>query len=135
MKKIGFIGYGSMGKMILQKFSESDLVNNTELRISSRTLSKIEKAPEKYLICRSNTELARASDVIFICTRPVDIIAVLEEIADGLNEEALIISLNSSITLDSLEKICKRKYANFYTKTICFVNSKPAFVSEPSHSS
>lgn len=111
MKRIGIIGYGSMGKMLLQKFSESDSVNNAELRIASRTLSKIEKAPEKYLICRSNAELARASDVIFICTRPVDIIAVLEEIIDESDEEALIVSLNGSITLDSLEKIRKRKYA------------------------
>ena len=111
MKRIGVIGYGSMGKMLLRKFSESDSVNNAELRISSRTLTKIEKAPEKYLICRSNIELARASDMIFICTRPVDIIAVLDEIADELDEETLIISLNSCIPLDSLEKIRKLKYA------------------------
>ena len=39
--RTGIIGYGSMGKMLLKKFSESGRVSCDNLFISSRTLSKI----------------------------------------------------------------------------------------------
>ena len=51
MNKIGIIGYGSMGRMLLEKFSEAGKVNCDELFISNRTISKIAEAPEKYTVC------------------------------------------------------------------------------------
>ena len=93
MNRIGIIGYGSMGKMLLTKFSESGKVENDGLFISNRTISKIEEAPGRYTVCSSNTELARVSDIIFICTRPRDILSVLQEISDVVGEDALVISL------------------------------------------
>ena len=55
MNKIGIIGYGSMGRMLLEKFSEAGKVNCDELFISNRTISKIAEAPEKYTVCRKKT--------------------------------------------------------------------------------
>ena len=97
MKRIGIIGYGSMGKMLLEKFSEAGCVNKDALRIANRTTGKIEAAPDKYRICSTNIELARESDIVFICTRPRDILTVLEEIIGDVSEDALIVSLNGSI--------------------------------------
>ena len=67
MKKTGIIGYGSMGKMLLGKFSESGKLRYDELYISSRTVSKIEEASDKYKVMDSNIELAASSDIVFIC--------------------------------------------------------------------
>ena len=104
--KIGIIGYGSMGKMLLEKFCRTD----NELFVSNRTLSKIESS-DKYVICDSNAELARLSDIIFICVRPGDILGVLSGIVDTASSDALIISLNGSIRFESLEELSLRKYA------------------------
>ena len=91
---VGIIGYGSMGKMLLQKISETGKVNHDKLFVSNRTLSKIEAAPDKYVISESNTSLAMSSDIIFICTRPADLLSVLEEISSVVKDDTLIISLN-----------------------------------------
>ena len=50
MNRIGIIGYGSMGKMLLTKFSESGKVENDGLFIYNRTISKIEEAPGRYTV-------------------------------------------------------------------------------------
>ena len=110
-KKIGIIGYGSMGKMLLCKFSESGMVSKEHLFVANRTPGKILEAPEKYTICTSNKELALKSDIVFICIRPGDIKNVLDEIAECVNDGALIVSLNGSIPFELLENRKKHKYA------------------------
>jgi site-specific recombinase XerD len=62
-KKIGIIGYGSMGKMLLCKFGESGMVSNDHLFVANRTPGKILEAPDKYSICVSNKELAEKADI------------------------------------------------------------------------
>ena len=128
MNRIGIIGYGSMGKMLLTKFSESGKVENDRLFISNRTISKIEEAPGRYTVCSSNAELARASDIIFICTRPRDILSVLKEISDVVREDTLIISLNGSITFDSLEKVKVLKYAKVIPSVTAKINRSQTLV-------
>ena len=128
MNRIGIIGYGSMGKMLLTKFSESGKVENDGLFISNRTRSKIEEAPGRYTVCSSNAELARASDIIFICTRPRDILSVLQEISDVVREDTLIISLNGSITFDSLEKVKVLKYAKVIPSVTAEINRSQTLV-------
>ncbi len=128
MNRIGIIGYGSMGKMLLTKFSESGKVENDGLFISNRTISKIEEAPGRYTVCSSNAELARASDIIFICTRPRDILSVLQEISDVVGEGALVISLNGSITFDSLEKVKVLKYAKVIPSVTAEINRSQTLV-------
>lgn len=128
MNRIGIIGYGSMGKMLLTKFSESGKVENDGLFISNRTISKIEEAPGRYTVCSSNAELARASDIIFICTRPRDILSVLQEISDVVGEDALVISLNGSITFDSLEKVKVLKYAKVIPSVTAEINRSQTLV-------
>ena len=43
--KTGIIGYGSMGKMLLWKFSESG-INREDLFVSNRTIAKAEEAKD-----------------------------------------------------------------------------------------
>ena len=46
--KIGIIGYGSMGKMLLWKFSGTG-IKKEDLYAANRTAEKLEEAKEKYL--------------------------------------------------------------------------------------
>ena len=97
-KNIGIIGYGSMGKMLLDKFSQDKVVDSQALFIANRTVSKIEEASDRYTICKNNIELAGKSDIMFICLRPSDIKPVLEEIVPYLKEDSLVVSLNGSVS-------------------------------------
>ena len=66
--KTGIIGYGSMGKMLLWKFSESG-ISKQDLYASNRTIEKLEEATDIAQIL-SAKELAAACDITFVCVRP-----------------------------------------------------------------
>ncbi len=49
--KVGVIGYGSMGRMILEKLSELKLIENKNLYVASRTYQKIEHLVNVFNVC------------------------------------------------------------------------------------
>lgn len=59
--KVGVIGYGSMGKMLLEKLpSNRDLVDG-KLYVANRTYDKIADLNKEYHLCRSNQEMSGIS--------------------------------------------------------------------------
>ena len=80
--KIAIIGYGSMGRMIFEKLLASSLVEPENMYLANRTFEKISALKEEcgVNVCKTNKEAASNADIIFVCLRPGDIKAVLEEI-------------------------------------------------------
>ena len=107
--KVGIIGYGSMGKMLLWKFSESG-IGDGDLFVSNRTAAKLDEANEIATVL-DNKAVAGISDIVFVCVRPADLKSVLEEIRDFINPEALLVSLNGSVSFDSIHKVIENKAA------------------------
>ena len=107
--KVGIIGYGSMGKMLLWKFAESG-IDKSDLFVSNRTAAKAEEAKEIAQVVGAK-ELAKACDITFVCVRPVDLKTVLEEIKDSVKEGALTVSLNGSISFELIHKVIDGKTA------------------------
>ena len=108
--KVGIIGYGSMGKMLLWKFSKAGNIAKQDLLVSNRTMEKLEEAKAVATVTGSR-KLASEADIIFICVRPVDLKQVLEEIRYDIKSDALLVSLNGSISFDSIHKIANGKTA------------------------
>ena len=102
--KVGIIGFGSMGKMLAEKFSASGLLDRDSLLLASRSPEKMKDAKKWATLCKSNTELASSSDIVFLCLRPFDLKGVLEEIRGSITEDTLIVSLNGSVSFTNLEK-------------------------------
>ena len=102
--RVGIIGYGSMGKMLLWKFSEATKIAKQDLFVSNRTESKLEEAKDIAQVV-SNKDLAASSDIVFVCVRPSDLKTVLEEIRDSINADALLVSLNGSVSFESIRKV------------------------------
>lgn len=109
--KIGVIGYGSMGKMILEKMSESKTVNRENLYVANRTYEKIEHLATVFHVCKTNVELAAVADIIFICVRPGDIKDILNQIKSVVRDDTLLVSLNGSVTFELMEKVIHHKIA------------------------
>jgi pyrroline-5-carboxylate reductase len=110
IKTVGFIGYGSMGRMILSKYIEANKGITSSIYLANRTFSKIEDLNKTYPnlhLCHNNKDAARNADILFICVRPFDIKTVLLETADLLKNTVHIVSLNDSILLEHLGLICK----------------------------
>ena len=102
--KIGIIGYGSMGKMLLWKFSGNAGIAKDDLLVANRTPEKLSEAKYIATIC-DNTTLAGTADIVFVCVRPSDMKTVLSEISSSLKDDALLVTLNGSITFDMIRKI------------------------------
>ena len=107
--KIGIIGYGSMGKMLLWKFAESG-IGRQDLYVSNRTIEKLSEAEEIATTC-DNREVSGQSDIVFVCVRPVDLKSVLEEIRDSIRPDALLVSLNGSVSFATIHKVISNKAA------------------------
>ena len=108
--KVGIIGYGSMGKMLLWKFWESGRFTKGDLLAANRTPEKLKEASEFAVIC-TNRELARMADIVFVCVRPADLKTVLTEIRSDLAAGTLLVSLNGSITFELIRNVLDHKTA------------------------
>lgn len=124
---IGMIGYGSMGRMLLEKFAASGIAPD-KLFISNRTPEKLADIGGSAIVCGSNAELASRADIIFLCTRPADIRTVLEEIRGVLREESLLVSLNGSITFEQLGKIVRHRTAKAIPGVTAEINRSQTLV-------
>lgn len=126
--KVGIIGYGSMGKMILEKLSESKTVGNENLYVTNRTYEKIAHLTGIYNVCKTNMELASHADIVFICVRPADIKIVLNEIMSIVREDTLIVSLNGSVTFEFMEKVINHKIAKVIPSVTAEINQSQTLV-------
>lgn len=118
---IGIIGYGSMGKMLLERFIETKDISD-ELYVSNRSLEKISHLINKVNVCKDNSELAENAQVIIICVRPGDIRSVLEDIKKTVSDDSIIISLNGSVSFETLGKIVSHKMAKVIPSVTAEIN-------------
>jgi len=108
---VGIIGYGSMGKMLADKFVASGNKDIGQVLVANRSKEKLNTVPPEIIICTDNRELAEKSDIVFVCVRPVDMGDTIREIAPVLREDALLVSLNGSISFEMIRRITDRKTA------------------------
>ena len=125
---IGIIGYGSMGKMLAQKFLESGRASKETLFVSNRTKERLNEIAGKASVCASNSEAAKNTDILFVCVRPCDIKEVVTEINDSLKKDALLVSLNGNIMFEMLEKIAARKIAKVIPSVTAEINRSQTLV-------
>ena len=106
-KNIGFIGCGKMASAIISGIFTSynkDLYNV----LGSEITEEIAKSASKKLgieILTDNKKLAKKSDIIFIATKPSNVIDVLNEIKEELTADKLIISIAAGVRTSKIETI------------------------------
>lgn len=106
--KIGITGYGSMGRMFVEKLSKN---TDAKLYVYNRTIEKLNGLAPEINVCSSNADIASNVDILIMCVPPFDIKQVLTEIADSIRDETLIVSLNGSVSFASMQKIVNHKMA------------------------
>jgi pyrroline-5-carboxylate reductase len=79
MVLLGFIGTGHMGGMLIHKFIETEVASSRDIIASNRTREEAELlARDLSIMVGDNREVAKRSDVIFLCVKPLDIKGVFE---------------------------------------------------------
>jgi competence protein ComER len=110
--KIGIIGTGSMGSILIESFIESTAVTPSQLIITNRTIEKAYAFKEKFpdlKVVNSSEEVACEADIIFVCVKPLQFQPLLTDISSLVSENQILISITSPISIAQLESVicCK----------------------------
>lgn len=110
--KIGFIGQGNMGSMIIRGLLNSGALNQHEIIISSRTMQKLENIKKEYPhieITDNNKYLAQKSSKIFIFVKTGVVKEIIEDINPEIREDSHLIYIAAGLTMKNIEKIFNGK--------------------------
>lgn len=104
MPKVGFIGTGSMGSILMRAFVKAGVLDKNRIFASDKISGKV-KALESDLGIqgKDNISVAHDSDVIFLCVKPFDVKPVLEGIKAELNSSKLLISIAVGVMISDIE--------------------------------
>lgn len=105
MDKVGFIGYGSMGRMLVKGFVKSGALDPERMLICTRTEARLAGLPEGVKTTGSNEELAQRCTHLFICVKPLEVKGVLDQIAQFFPQDAHLISIAACVTIGDLENV------------------------------
>ncbi|MCR8645727.1 late competence protein ComER [Paenibacillus sp. N1-5-1-14] len=104
--RVGFIGTGSMGSILIEAFIQSGALAPQQIIASNRTVSKVERLAEQYpgvSVARSNIEVVLDSDIVFLCIKPVEFKKVIDEIRKIILPTQTVVSITSSVLIKHLE--------------------------------
>ena len=106
-RKIGIIGAGNMANAMVCGMVSSGKFDPVDIKISNRSVEKLEDIREKYRIrvTGSNIKAAEFGDMIILAVKPDRIKQVLEEIKPVITLDKTVISIAAGITIDYMESI------------------------------
>ncbi|WP_096153321.1 MULTISPECIES: late competence protein ComER [Bacillus] len=106
--KIGIIGTGNMGNVLIDAFIESKAVPPENITITNRNLNKAILLKNKYneiSVKLSAKEVINESDLIFLCVKPLDIHPLLRQVSSELSSSKCLISITSPVSVERLSSI------------------------------
>lgn len=104
-KKIGFIGAGKMGGILIKSILRNRLVSPENLWICDKFTKKLALwAKEGANVSVEIKPIVKNADVLFLAIKPEDISEVLEDLKGRVQASQLIVSLVAGITTSFLTK-------------------------------
>ncbi len=108
MKSISFIGTGKMSTALISCIYKNKLAKS--IIASDKNEDSLKKIKKQFPIktTKDNKEAVKDSDIVFICVKPQDIDAVLNEVKDVVKNQ-LVVSIAAGVTIKHIEFILKNK--------------------------
>ena len=103
--KIGFIGSGKMAGAIVKGLVKSSFMPSSSILATKSTPEGIEERAKELgiKIILDNIELVKNSEVIFVATKPNQVLGVLQEIKPYVTSEKLIVSVAAGVNISKIE--------------------------------
>lgn len=124
-KKIGIIGIGNVGSMILSKIIEHSIYKEENIFVANRSAEKLDSIKLKYPkinTVQSNTELAGLCNNIIISVEPLNLPGVFHEISSSLDDDAYLMISTSMVGIKDIHKFYKGSVTIFMPTLISMVN-------------
>ena len=123
----GFIGAGSICQAFLHGFLTKAKIPKEKIFLSSRTPVRLKKTAERFAVqaVSGNEELIAKAQLIFLCTKPEDLVPALEPLASQFNSHHTLMSFPAGVSLDVLQKLLPQ-----VKRLVRMVPNTPASVGE-----
>jgi pyrroline-5-carboxylate reductase len=112
--KLAFIGYGSMGRMLVEGFLRTGAAVARDVVVSNRSPDKLvplSRIHPQVTLAPDNRTAARGADLVFLCVKPLEVGRALEEIRDELDAaDGHVVSIAACVTLVMLNRIRPGRY-------------------------
>ncbi|PLT34788.1 pyrroline-5-carboxylate reductase [Bacillus sp. V5-8f] len=112
MRKIAFIGAGSMAEAIISGMVAKDIVKPKEIYITNRSdKDRLAFLQSRYgvSISESLETLLKDADIVFLAVKPKDILGAMEAAKPFISEQMLLISVAAGVHTASLEGLISKK--------------------------
>jgi len=125
MKKLGFIGAGNMAAAIIGGMINANVAAPSDIMASDADEKRLEFVAQKFCVTttKSNIELAKISDIIFLSVKPQIYDAVISEIRGEIKSDALVIILAAGLSIEAV-----REKFNTNVKLVKTMPNTPAMV-------
>ena len=125
--KIGFIGLGNMAKAMIGGMLQKEIVSVVDLIGSAKSEKTLEAMRKLYGIETSahNRDVAEAADILILAVKPQFFQEVIEEIADAVSADTLVISIAAGKTIAWIEQAFHKEI-----KLVRCMPNTPALVGE-----
>ncbi len=111
MKKIVFIGAGSMAEALIAGMVENKLLESQHVWVTNRSNEeRLNELKNKYGVSTSydTASMLKNADAVLLAMKPKDAAQSLTAIKDLLEDQTLLISVLAGVSLDSMEKVVKK---------------------------
>lgn len=125
MNNIGFIGFGSIGSMLIKGFIESGQICQEQIIVTRKDKSRlvdIKNTWPEVNIAQEVTEVVKLAKYIFICVKPLEYKSILNEIKPYILPDQHIISTAGSVTIENIEKMVNCRITKVMPTIISEVN-------------
>jgi len=126
-KKIGFIGGGKMGSVLINGILSHNLMPAENLSLSDVAKDRLEDIKKTYGVngTADNKKVVRDADIVILAVKPQIIAEVLKEIAGVIDKRKLIISIAAGISTQYIEGLLKKE-----ARVIRVMPNTPALIGE-----
>jgi pyrroline-5-carboxylate reductase len=126
-QNVGFIGCGKMAQAMIEGMIKSKIVQPGAIMASAVTDGTLRSVKEKYdiLVSRNNIEVAKHADILILAIKPNIHDAILNEIAEALDEQKVMITIAAGISLEYIESFFQTKM-----KVVRAMPNTPSLVGE-----
>lgn len=114
MKKIAFIGAGSIAEALISGIIGANLLDGKNIAITNRqNEEKLKELQHKYGTSYTYelSELIADADVVILAMKPKDAAASMRQIREYLRSDMLIVSVLAGVSMESLEMLAEKPLA------------------------
>ena len=126
-RKIGFIGGGKMGSVLINGILSHNLTSADNLSVSDVAKDRLDDIKKTYSVrgTADNKKVVKNADIVILAVKPQTIAEVLKEIAGVIDKSKLIISIAAGISTQYIEGLLKKE-----ARVIRVMPNTPALIGE-----